>query len=286
MDYMTHTLFGVAIYGALNKLNMDTKTKWALFATSVGANVIPDIDVQWTRASADYLMSHRGFTHSFFMVPVWAALFSFLSYVVFRVLDRRIFLTAVTGVLLHIFSDWSNAWGIGLFEPFVSNRYAGGFVPNKGYIFWGFMAVLLPFFALYRAKEHRQRIFRVFWILGAVYTGFQIVHSAYVYMDLKNEGYSQVAIRADRIPGGISYYAKKDDIVVEGRHEVGGDSGIVQTYRNDPVDVEQLRRYRPARDLLLFAPFVVTQDEGDRIRVFDPRFAGRVSILSVDVPKT
>jgi inner membrane protein len=220
------------------------------------------------------------------MVPVWAALFSFLSYAVFRAIDRRIFLTAVVGVLLHIVSDWSNAWGIGLFEPLSSSRYAGGFVPNKGYIFWGFMAVLLPFLALYRTREHRQRIFRAFWIMGAVYVGFQVMHSAYVYADLKSEGYSQVAIRADRMPGGMSYYAKKDDIVVEGRHEIGGESGVVQTYRNDPVDVEQLLRYRPARDLILFAPFVVTQEEGDRIRVFDPRFAGRVSFLNVVVPKT
>lgn len=285
MDYMTHTLFGVVIYGALNKINMDTRTKWALFATSVGSSVIPDIDLQWARASADYLMSHRGITHSFFMVPVWAAMFSLLSYLAFRTKDRRIFFTAVIGVLLHIISDWTNAWGTGLFEPFTSRRYAIGIIPNKGYVFWIFAAVIVSFLLLYRRKEQRQRIFRAFWALGAIYAGFQIAHSAYVYLDLKNEGYEQVAIRADRFPGGISYYAKKDDVVVEGRHELRGNSGIVQTFRNDTVDMEKLRQYGPARDLLLFAPFVVTQDLGDQIRVFDPRFSGRVSILNVAVPK-
>ncbi|QMV44094.1 metal-dependent hydrolase [Cohnella cholangitidis] len=284
MDYMTHTLFGVAMYGALNKVNMDTKTKWALFAASVGANVIPDIDIQWARAGADYLMSHRGITHSFLMVPVWAVMFSLLSYAILRVKDRRIFIVAVVGVLLHIISDWTNAWGTGLLEPFTSRRYASGFVPNKGYVFWTFAAVLLPLLLLFRSKEHRRRIFRTFWVLGAVYVGFQLVHSAYVYADLKKDGYDQVAVRADRIPGGISYYAKKEDVVVEGRHEIGGESGIVRTFRNDPVDVEQLMQYRPARNLLLFAPFVVTQDLGESIRVFDPRFSGRVSILSVEVP--
>ncbi|WP_239613560.1 metal-dependent hydrolase [Cohnella mopanensis] len=284
MDYMTHTLFGIAVYGSLSKINMDSKTKWSLFATSVGANVIPDIDIQWAREGADYLMSHRGITHSFLMVPVWAALFSFLSYVVFRVKDRRIYWVAVAGVLLHIISDWTNAWGTGLLEPFTSRRYAIGIIPNKGYIFWAFAAVLLPFFLLFRSKEQWQRIFRTFWVIGAVYVGFQIAHSAYVYLDLKQEGYAQVALRADRWPGGISYYAKKDDVVVEGRHEVGGESGIIQTFRNDPVDMEQLMQYRPAKNLLLFAPFVVTQNLGESIRIFDPRFGGRVPILNVEVP--
>ncbi len=285
MDYMTHTLFGVAIYSSLNKINMDRNTKWALFAASVGSSVIPDIDIHWVRSSADYLMSHRGITHSLFMVPVWAAMFSLLSYIVLRTKDVRIFYTAFVGVLLHILSDWTNAWGTGLLEPFTSRRYAIGIIPNKGYVFWAFAAVVVLLLLLFRRKEYRLRIFRTFWVLSALYAGFQIAHSAYVYFDLKNEGYAQVALRADRFPGGISYYATKDNVVVEGRNELSGVSGIVQTFRNDSVDMEILKQYRPARDLLTFAPFVVTQDLGDSIRIFDPRFSGGVSLLDVLVDK-
>ncbi|MFC4596662.1 metal-dependent hydrolase [Cohnella hongkongensis] len=286
MDYMTHTLFGVALYGALNKAHMDVKTKWAFFGASVGSNVIPDIDIQWTRAGADYLLSHRGITHSFAMVPVWAALFFLLAWAIFRVKDRRIFWLAAVGVLLHIVSDWTNAWGTGLLEPFTSRKYAVGIIPNKGYLFWAFAAALVPFLLLYRSEKHRMRISRAFWGLGALYVGFQIAHSAYVYADLKKEGFDRVAIRADRIPGGLSYYAKKEFEVVEGRHRIGGADGVVQTYRIDPVDVNALKLDDSARILFLFAPFVVTQDLGDQVRIFDPRFAGRDGMLSVDVPKT
>jgi len=285
VDYMTHTLFGVAIYGALKKKDMDAKTKWALFGASVGSSVIPDIDIQWARAGADYLMSHRGITHSFAMVPVWAGLFSLLSWAFFRVKDRRIFWTSVAGVLLHIVSDWTNAWGTGLLEPFTSRRYAIGIIPNKGYVFWAMAGVLVPFLLIFRGEKQRTRLFRLFWGLGALYAGFQIAHSAYVYADLKSEGFERVAIRADRYPGGISYYAKKDLEVVEGRHEIGGTSGIVQSHRIDPVDLEALKLDAHAKSLILFAPFVVTQDLGDEVLVFDPRYSGRVSFLSVSVPK-
>lgn len=285
MDYMTHTLFGVAIYSALNKIEMDNKKKLVFLATSIASNVIPDIDVQWAGSGADYLMSHRGITHSFIMVPVWAALFYLLSYFVFRIKDFRIYTLAFTGVLLHIISDWTNAWGTGLFEPFTSQRYSIGIIPNKGYVFWGIAAIVALLLLLFRKKEYRLRIFRVFWILSAVYVSFQIAHSAYVYFELKAEGYEQVAIRADRFPGGLSYYAKDGNIVVEGRHQLVGASSVVQSYSVDQVDMDKLKQYRQARDILLFAPFVVTQDLGDNIRLFDPRFAGRVSILDISVPK-
>ncbi len=285
MDYMTHTLFGVAIYGALKKTDMDVKTKWAFFGASVGSSVIPDIDIQWARAGADYLMSHRGITHSFVMVPVWAGMFSLLAWAIFRVKDRRLFWTAVIGVLLHIISDWTNAWGTGLLEPFTSRRYAIGIIPNKGNVFWVMAAAIVPFLLFFRGEKQRTRLFRLFWGMAALYAGFQIAHSAYVYADLKNDGFERVAIRADRYPGGLSYYAKKDLEVVEGRHEIGSSSETVRTHKIDPVDVEALMQYPSAKSLLLFAPFVVTQDSGDEIRIFDPRFSGMRSMLSVQVPK-
>lgn len=285
MDYMTHTLFGFAIYGALNKIKMDNKTKLAFLATSVISNVIPDIDIQWAGSSAKYLMSHRGITHSFLMVPVWAALFYVLSILIFRVKDRRIFLLAAGGVLLHIISDWTNAWGTGLLEPFTSRRYSIGIIPNAGYIFWIFAAITALLLLLFRRKEYRLRIFRSFWVLSAIYASFQIAHSAYIYLGLKADGYEQVSIRANHYPGSLSYYAKDDHTVIEGRHKLLEKKMVVQTYTNDDVDLAQLKLNRPARDIILFAPFIVTQDLGDSIRLFDPRFSGKVSILDIRIPK-
>jgi len=284
VDYVTHTLFGFALYGAWNKRAMDAKTKWALLGAAVGSSVIPDIDIQWARAGADYLMSHRGITHSFAMVPVWAAMFSGLAWAIFRAKDRRIFFAALTGVLIHIVSDWTNGWGTGLFEPFTQRRYSAGFIPNKGYVFWAIAALLVPLLLLFRSETRRRAVFRAFWAIGACYAAFQLVHSASVYADLTRDGYAQVAIRADRLPGGLSYYAAKDGVVVEGRHELAGKRGVVRSYPNERVDFDRLQAYRPARNLLLFAPFVVAQRTEDGVRIFDPRFSGRIPFLSVEVP--
>ncbi|WP_373230080.1 metal-dependent hydrolase [Cohnella sp.] len=282
---MTHTLFGFAIYGALNKIKMDNKTKLAFLAASVGSSVIPDIDLQWASSSAKYLMSHRGITHSFFMVPVWAALFYVLSYIIFRVKDRRIFTTAFAGVLLHIISDWTNAWGTGLLEPFTSRRYSIGVIPNEGHIFWAIAIVVALLLLLFRRKEYRLRIFRTFWFLSAIYASFQIAFSAYIYFELKAEGYKQVSFRADRYPGGLTYFALNDNVVVEGGYELGGEREVTQNYPIDHVDLEELKENRSARDIILFAPFVVTQDLGDHIRLFDPRFSGRIAMLDIQIPK-
>lgn len=286
MDYITHTLFGFAIYGALNKIQMDNKTKLAFLTTAVISNVIPDIDIQWASSSSRYLMSHRGITHSFIMVPIWAALFYVLSYLLFQVKDRRIFLLGATGVLLHIISDWTNAWGTGLLEPFTSRRLSIGIIPNQGFIFWIFAVLIGLLLLLFRSKEYRLRIFRTFWVLSAIYASFQIAYSAYVYFGLKADGYEQVSIRADRFPGSLSYYARDDHTVVEGRHEIGGEQGVVQSYHIDDVDIELLKLNRPARDIILFAPFVVTQDLGDSIRLFDPRYSGLISMLDIRIPKS
>jgi inner membrane protein len=287
VDYITHNLFGVAIYGAQKKTNMDWKMQVSLFAVSVGSSVIPDIDIQWAdKLNTSYLLSHRGITHSLLMAPVWAGLFWLLCYLIFRIRSQRLFFTGLIGVLLHIVSDWTNAWGTGLLEPFTSRRYAIGIIPNKGYIFWGIAAITALLFLVYRKPDIRPRVFRAFWALSAVYVCFQIAHSAYVYTQLKTEGYERVAIRADRMPGGMSYYANKDNTIIEGRHEMGGGTtGIVQRYRNDPVDLDLLKQDSRARAILLFAPFVATQDLGDSIRVFDPRFAGRLGLLDITVPK-
>jgi len=284
MDYVTHTLFGFALYGAWSKTAMDARTKWALLGAAVGSSVVPDVDIQWARAGADYLMAHRGITHSFLMVPVWAGMFALLSRAIFGAKDRRIFLVALAGVLLHIVSDWTNAWGTGLFEPFTSRRYSIGIIPNKGYVFWAFAALLAPFLLLYRSPGKRRIVFRAFWALGAVYAAVQIAHSSYVLVQLKNEGYAQVAIRADRMPGGLSYYAARNDAIVEGRHELGGFSGVIRSYLNEPVDAELMYADPSARSLLRFAPFVVTQRTENGIRLFDPRFGGNVPLLTVDVP--
>ena len=45
LDSITHTLFGLTLYGAVDKRNLDKSQKRAYLVTTVGASQIPDIDV-------------------------------------------------------------------------------------------------------------------------------------------------------------------------------------------------------------------------------------------------
>lgn len=79
MDTITHTLFGLSLYGAVDKQKMDKNSRRAYLLTTVGASQIPDIDVisrLWDTEGL-YQMWHRGITHSVFLTPLWAILFLF-----------------------------------------------------------------------------------------------------------------------------------------------------------------------------------------------------------------
>lgn len=93
MDSVTHTLFGLALYGTIDKSKFDSKTKKAYFTTAVGASLIPDIDVisQLWDTDGLYQMWHRGITHSIFLTPIWALLFYLLAILLFKVKDKRLF---------------------------------------------------------------------------------------------------------------------------------------------------------------------------------------------------
>jgi inner membrane protein len=60
MDTITHTLFGLTLYGAANKSNMNKSHKRALLFTTVVGSQIPDIDVVLTCPKQGELCSKCG----------------------------------------------------------------------------------------------------------------------------------------------------------------------------------------------------------------------------------
>src|SRR5690606_5373187 len=136
-----HTLFGLGLYGAVNKRDMDKNTKRAYLLTAVGASQIPDIDVisrLWDTEGL-YQMWHRGITHSVFLTPVWALLFFLLSFLLFKVKDKKLFLLGWLAVFIHNTSDLFNAWGTGYLEPFSNMRITFGTIPIVDLVIWFIM---------------------------------------------------------------------------------------------------------------------------------------------------
>jgi inner membrane protein len=89
------------------------------------AAMIPDLDFLFFSTRLDYLREHRGWTHSFLVLPFLALALALLA----RVADRRarlvtLWLFAAVGILTHILFDWITSFGTMFFTPLTRTRYS------------------------------------------------------------------------------------------------------------------------------------------------------------------
>src|SRR5262249_46418242 len=101
------------------------------------ATEAPDIDIVWFfGGSVTGFAHHRGFTHTLLGAPVMAAITVGGIYGVYRLLRRRnwkprleprwgvLFFCALLGVLIHIFQDGTNNYGVRPLAPFHPGWYS------------------------------------------------------------------------------------------------------------------------------------------------------------------
>jgi inner membrane protein len=118
VDNVTHTLTGLMM--ARCGLDRTTPRGGALMLM-LAANA-PDIDVvTGFPGSLNYMLYHRGYTHSLAMAPVMAVLPLLLARWIGRAeISWRSYLACLAGVLSHLLMDWTNVYGIRLLLPFSS----------------------------------------------------------------------------------------------------------------------------------------------------------------------
>ncbi|MBS4207393.1 metal-dependent hydrolase [Bacillus sp. FJAT-50079] len=273
MDTITHTLFGLALYGAVDKRALNRKQKTAYLVTAIGASQIPDIDVisQMWDHSGQYQMWHRGITHSIFLTPIWALLFYFICKVIFKVKDMKLLLLGWLAVFIHITSDLFNAWGTGYLEPFSAIRITFGTIPIIDFVFW--LIIGAAFVLSRRNKEKSPYYFKVAWLLIVLHVVVQSVQGYGIYKQYGGT-YDQVALSADFIPWNYSVITKKDDVVTiykDGYFREKQLQYVLQS--NEEADVDRLFTELPqAKTLYKWAPIVVLVDDGETLGLYDPRF--------------
>ncbi|WP_017727630.1 metal-dependent hydrolase [Halalkalibacterium ligniniphilum] len=272
MDTVTHTLFGLTIYGGINKEGMSEKLKKAYFLTAVGGSQIPDIDVisQLWDTEGQYQMWHRGITHSLFMVPVWALILIIISYLIWRVKDRRLFYIGMLAVFIHNTSDLFNAWGTGYFEPISSTRITFGTLPIVDVVIW---VIILGGYLYKRHKKATYRVYHIIWLLILLHVGIQSAQGYYIYQSYHDD-YEQHVLSASFIPWNFSVIGKNEGTVEIISTNLFGHEELQYTLESaEEADLSSLFEERPeAKTLYEWAPFVVIVDDDDRIGVYDPRF--------------
>lgn len=273
MDTITHTLFGLSLYGAFDKQRMDKNSRKAYLLTAVGASQIPDIDVisRFWDTEGLYQMWHRGITHSVFLTPVWALLFLLLSFLLFKVKDKKLFLLGWLAVFIHNTSDLFNAWGTGYLEPFSAMRVTFGTIPIVDIVFWIIMTA--AYFFTKRNKSKSPFYFKMAWAFMLLHVVIQSTQGYLIYKQY-DEKYEQVALSAEFIPWTYSVITKKDDEVTIFTDTLFTEKTTQYVLQSkEAADLDKLFSERPeAKTLYEWSPFVVLVDDDERLGLYDPRF--------------
>lgn len=209
MDTITHTLFGLSLYGATRKERFSTPEKRALLFTAVVGSQIPDFDVisvLWD-TNGMYQMWHRGITHSLFFVPVWACLLWLICRWKWGIKDRKFLYIGMLAVFIHDTSDIFNAWGTGYFEPLSSTRLTFGVIPIIDIVFW---LTMLTGYILVKWKRYAPSfVFKTVWTVMAAHVLIQSAIGYAVYHSVKAD-YEKVTLAADFIPWHFKAFGKTD----------------------------------------------------------------------------
>jgi inner membrane protein len=177
MDTFTHIALGACVGEALLGKKLGKK---ALFIGAF-ANSIPDFDFLatfWT-STDEYLLAHRGFTHSILfsiLMPVLLALPFQRWFRNYDVPARRWMLFFAIQFFLHILIDACNSYGTAWFEPFSHERIAFNilFVADPFFTIW----LLIAFVVLLIVKRNHAR--RLFWAkFGLAFSFLYVVHCVF-----------------------------------------------------------------------------------------------------------
>jgi inner membrane protein len=124
MDTGSHLLFGVTLAG-LALFNPDVASSSQLAAAVLSVTLVgshaPDLDSIIRFKSQDaYLKNHRGLSHSVPAWFIWSAMIGGLAAWGWGFSEHLLLLFsfAFAAVTLHVFFDWTNAYGVQCLRPF------------------------------------------------------------------------------------------------------------------------------------------------------------------------
>jgi inner membrane protein len=124
VDTLTHALSGALLARATSNRNITRRVAAGFFACAA-----PDLDfVIGYIGPVEYLLTHRGVTHSLILLPAWALLYSWILAKVLREPGGWRALYGVTALVLaaHIVGDLITSFGTIIFAPLSDWRAAIG----------------------------------------------------------------------------------------------------------------------------------------------------------------
>jgi inner membrane protein len=152
MDTVTHGIAGSILARGLT----DRHAARAALVLGLLGGMLPDADLFFLPGKIAYLRGHRGWTHTFFLLPVLALGLAVLAKVLYRYCRhlrlRVLSLFAAVGIVSHILFDWITSFGIMFWIPFSRRRYALDWVFILDPYFTGIVSVTLLAATIFRPK--------------------------------------------------------------------------------------------------------------------------------------
>jgi len=156
MDTLTHALSG-ALLGRATTTNSNQQTlslKARIIAGTLAA-AFPDIDfVARFFGIINYLETHRGITHSFVLLPLWALLLAYIfsKFSNGRYQWRDFYLVAASGLTIHILGDVITAYGTMMFAPITYAKFAWPTTFIIDFYFTGIIVTALILASIFKSK--------------------------------------------------------------------------------------------------------------------------------------
>ena len=166
MDTITHGIAGSVATRVLG----DRPGRRSLLLGSL-AGMFPDCDFLFTPDRMSYLRNHRGWTHSFLAMPVFALALALIARLFFRRARLPdLWLFCASGIVSHILLDWITSFGTMFFVPVSRARFALDWVFILDPILTGVATLSLLAALFWRAKG--RAIAGAGTALLALYIGF------------------------------------------------------------------------------------------------------------------
>ena len=175
MDTLTHALSGALLARASAPANLPPRALPRRVAAGFLACAAPDLDfVVGFLGPVEYLLQHRGPTHSLLLLPLWALLYSWLLAFLLREPGgwRALYGVTAAALLAHIVGDVITSFGTIVFAPLSDWRAAIGTTFIIDLWFSGIILAGLAFSLLFRRS--RVPALAASCVLAA-YVGFQFV---------------------------------------------------------------------------------------------------------------
>ncbi len=121
MDTPSHGLAGAMLTRAMGSRPGARAALWIGFL----AAMLPDADTFFLDGQIGYLRNHRGWSHSFVYLPLFAAGVAAIARVFFRKARFiELWMFAAVGIASHILFDWITSFGTMFFTPISRVRYS------------------------------------------------------------------------------------------------------------------------------------------------------------------